>query len=98
MAPRPRTVILDPVTMPAASESFFNPRPASMEGLRIAFVDNTKPNFDIFCDRVEELLLRDHGVAEVQRFRKPGRTVGVAPEIIKKIKTATDFAVTGLGD
>lgn len=68
-----------------------------MAGIRVAFVDNTKPNFSIFCDRVEELLVSQYG-ATVARYRKPGRTVGVTQAIIDEIKSTCDFAITGLGD
>jgi hypothetical protein len=68
-----------------------------MEGIRVAFVDNTKPNFKEFCDRVEEILVERFN-ATVTRYRKPGRTVGVVQSIIDEIKEKCDFAITGLGD
>jgi len=93
-----KLIILDPVSLPNTKRHGLNPRPKNMKGLRIATVDNTKPNFNIFLDRVQELMLSDYGVAEVRRFRKPGRTVPVAPEIVAEIKANYDFAITGLGD
>jgi hypothetical protein len=92
------TIILDPVSLPKTKRLNLTSRPKSLSGLRIAFVDNTKPNFNIFCDRVEELLLSQYGVAEVKRYRKPGRTVPVAKGVIDEIKASCDFAITGLGD
>lgn len=89
--------ILDPVSLPQAIRLGLNARPKSMDGIRIAVVDNTKPNFNIFMDRVQAILEERYG-AKFLRHRKPGRTVGVAPEIIQKIKTEFDFAITGLGD
>jgi hypothetical protein len=68
-----------------------------MQGIRVAFVDNTKPNFKEFSDRVEELLVERFG-AKVTRYRKPGRTVGVIQSIVDEIKENCDFAITGLGD
>jgi hypothetical protein len=91
-------VILDPVSLPTTQRLSRNPRPKSLSGLRIAFIDNTKPNFSIFCDRVEQLLLSQYGVAEVKRYRKPGRTVGVSQSVIDEVKRTCDFAITGLGD
>ncbi len=90
-------VILDPVSIPITKRIGLNPRPKSMQGIRVAFVDNTKPNFDLFCNRVEEILVSQYG-AKVSRYRKPGRTVGVVQSIIDEIKENCDFAVTGLGD
>ena len=64
----------------------------------IATVDNTKPNFNIFLDRVQDILISDYQVKELKRFRKPGRTVPVAGDIIAEIQASCDFAITGLGD
>lgn len=75
-----------------------NIRPKSLKGLTIAFVDNTKPNFDIFCDKIQEILLKDYGVAEVKRYRKLGRTVGASQKDLDEIKATCDYAITGLGD
>ena len=91
------TTILDPVSLPKTTKLHLNPRPKAMAGIRVAFVDNTKPNFSTFCDRVEEILVGQYG-ASVARYRKPGRTVPVAQNIIDEIKETCDFAITGLGD
>ena len=93
-----RIVILDPVSLPKTKRIHLNPRPTDMAGLRVAMIDNTKPNFMPFLDRVEELLKSDYKVASVTRFRKPGRTVPVAQDIIAKVMAECDFAITGLGD
>ena len=92
------TVILDPVSIPTTKKLALTPRPQSIGGLRIAVVDNTKPNFNIFMDRIEELLLSRYGVGSVSRYVKPGRTVGVAANVVAEIKAKCDFAITGLGD
>ncbi len=93
-----RIVILDPVSMPKTKKLNLNPRPKSLEGLRVAVVDNTKPNFNIFMDRVERLLIDQYKVASVARYVKPGRTVGVSAAIVAEIKANCDFAIAGLGD
>ena len=91
-------VILDPVSVPITKKLSLNPRPKSLKGLNLAVVDNTKPNFNIFMDRVQELLIGKHGVASVARYVKPGRTVPVAANIVAEIKANYDFAIAGLGD
>jgi hypothetical protein len=88
---------MDPVGAQDAARIKLNSRPTAMTGLRIAFVDNTKANFDHFCDRVQELLPQ-YGVAEIKRYRKPGRTVGISQKVRDEIKATCDFAITGLGD
>jgi hypothetical protein len=91
-------VILDPVAKPTVKLLSLNARPTDIVGLRLAVVDNTKPNFNVFMDRVQEILLSHYHVASVERFVKPGRTVGVATSVVAEIKARTDFAITGLGD
>ena len=91
-------IILDPVSTPKIKKLSINPRPQKVEGLKVATVDNTKPNFSIFLDRIEELLVNQYKVASVSRYRKPGRTQPVAPEMIAEIKEKCDIAITGLGD
>jgi hypothetical protein len=91
-------IILDPVSRPKTTKIRLNARPKNIVGLRVAMVDNTKPNFSIFCDRLEELLISQYKVASVTRYRKPGRTEPVAQQIIDDIKEKCDIAITGLGD
>ena len=91
-------VILDPVSKPKLTKLSISPRPKNIEGLRLAMVDNTKPNFNIFLDRVEENLISQYKVASVIRYRKPGRTVALEQSVINEIKEKCDIAITGLGD
>ena len=93
-----KIVILDPVSRPKTTKIPINPRPDKIAGLRVATVDNTKPNFSVFLDRVEELLVGRYKVASVTRFRKPGRTEPIAQQMISEIKGRCDIVITGLGD
>jgi len=89
--------ILDPVSIPTVKRLGLNPRLTSLQGVHIAVVDNTKPNFDIFMDRVQEIMEERFG-AIFHRYRKPGRTVGVTHQVMDEIKEKCQFAITGLGD
>ena len=90
-------VILDPVSKPKVTKTSLSPRPNTIVGLRVAMVDNTKPNFSIFLDRVEERLANEHNVSVI-RYRKPGRTQPLDPQLIVEIKKKCDIAITGLAD
>ena len=72
------------------------PRPASLEGARVALLDINKRRDDEFLDRVEELL-RGRGASTFriakQIFSKPA-----APEIVRRIANRGDLAVEGLAD
>ena len=90
--------ILDPVSKPKVTKININPRPKNIEGLKVATVDNTKPNFSIFLDRIEDLLVNQYKVASITRYRKPGRTQQLAQDNINEIKQKCDIVITGLGD
>jgi hypothetical protein len=90
--------ILNPVSKPKVTKININPRPKNIAGLRVAMVDNTKPNFSIFLDRIEELLIGQYKVSSVTRYVKPGRTQPIAPQVITEIKEKCDIAITGSGD
>lgn len=90
--------LLDPRSKPDIKGVKRNPRLKTIEGITVGVVDNTKPNFDLFMDTVSEQLKSMFGVANVIRYRKPGRTMGASAEILKDIKEKCDFAITGLGD
>lgn len=91
-------VILDPVSRPVSEAVSINPRPTHIEGLRVGMLDNTKPNFNLFLDTVEEHLLKDYKVASINRYRKPGRTLPVDPAVMAELKEKCDIVITGLGD
>jgi len=91
-------IVLDPVSKPKLTKININPRPTNIAGLRVAMVDNTKPNFAQFLDTIEELLVNKYQVASVTRYRKPGRTMPLDSQVIAEIKKGCDIAVTGLGD
>ena len=58
------------------------PRPKSLEGICVGMLDNTKPNFDIFLDTVEALLLKNYKIGSIVRHKKPGRTVPVSAFVV----------------
>jgi len=67
-------------------------------GKTIGLLDNSKPNFDLFLDRVEELLRRDHQVGRVHRFRKSNAGVPVGEEVLKRVEGECDAVVNGSCD
>ena len=62
--------VLNPVALAAKLEFKNAPRIDSLEGKVIGFLDNGKPNFDLFLDKVEELLGERFKLAKVVRESK----------------------------
>ena len=94
----------DPVTIvnPAAedvTERFaLAPRVASLSGARVALIDNSKHNADRFLDTLATVLVRDHGVATIERYRKVSASVPTPPEVLSRLLEGSDAAVHGVAD
>ena len=82
------------VTAPVA----LAPAAASLRGARVALIDNSKHNADRFLDTVAALLVRDHGVATIERYRKVSASVPTPPEILRRLLEGSDAAVHGVAD
>ena len=90
------------VVNPAAedvSERFaLAPRVASLRGARVALIDNSKHNADRFLDMIANLLVSDHGVATIERYRKVSASVPTPPETLSRLLEGSDAAVHGVAD
>ncbi|MFC1917885.1 hypothetical protein ACFLXH_04455 [Chloroflexota bacterium] len=62
--------VLNPVASAAKLEFKNAPRMDNLEGKIIGFLDNSKPNFDLFLDRVEGLLGERVKLAKIVRENK----------------------------
>ncbi len=90
--------ILDPSAPVAMSEDLRTQSIDDLRGKVVAFIDNTKPNFDLLADAMSELLLRDHGVANVIRHRKRAPSDGASPEFLDDLVGRCDLVIAGSGD
>ena len=68
--------IFDPVGRSVASVRALTPRPASLAGITVGVIDNSKPNAGVLLGRVAELLVERAGAAEVRTGRKPSAAMG----------------------
>lgn len=75
----------------------FAARPASLAGTTVGLLDISKPKGAEFLDRVEELLVERHGVAEVVRLRKPTFTRPAPPDVLSQAERCGAVLVA-LGD
>ena len=71
------------------------PRPKSLEGLRVALLDNGKEFSDIVLDALAETLKRDYGVTNIKFWRKGFPAKG-AP-FIEEMAAESDVAISGVG-
>jgi hypothetical protein len=91
-----RRVLLDPTgeRNPAARARL--PRPAKLEGLRLALLDIAKPRGDLFLDRLEQHLTERGAV--VRRFMKPTFTKPAPIDLRQQIATTCDAVIEALAD
>ena len=74
------------------------PRVTSLNGLRVAVLDNTKWNGWKLLERTMSLLGEQSAFASVTRYKKEGFSVTAEPELIARIAAENDVALTGIGD
>ena len=90
--------LFDPTTPPAAHTLTLARRPASLAGLRLGLVDNTKFNSDKLLLKIGELLKQEYGVAQTTLYNKRNASVPAHEEIIADIRRSCDLVVAGIGD
>jgi len=90
--------IVDPAAEDVTERLALAPRVASLAGARVALIDNSKHNADRFLDTLATLLVRDHGVAKIERYRKASASVPTPPEVLSRLLEGCDAAVHGVAD
>lgn len=91
--------LFDPTSTPVQRDALaLPPRPASLRGVRLGLVDNTKINSDTLLGKLAERLARRHGavVSVITRKRSPSHAVDEAA--IEQLRRRADLAVSGIGD
>jgi hypothetical protein len=72
------------------------PRPASLNGLRLGVLDNSKPNADVLLLRVAELLAARADGVTIRTWTKPGSS---RPSMmIDEIASSVDVLLTASAD
>lgn len=73
-------------------------RPASLSGLRVGVLDNTKWNGWKLEQRITALLQPKFSLGQVTRYQKESFSRVAAPELLEKIAAESDVVLTGIGD
>jgi len=90
--------LLDPTAEVAPQALTCAPRVASLQGKRVALVDNTKFNSDRLLQQIGDVLKAEHGVAETRLWRKRNASVPVDDAMLAEIRMTCDAAIAGIGD
>ena len=73
-------------------------RPAQLDGLRLAVLDNTKWNANRLLRKATAKLLAEHRFAVVHHYRKASFSREAAPELVDEIAAENDLVLTAIGD
>jgi hypothetical protein len=95
-----RRTVFDPTvpsTFPSTTFSYA-PRPASLQGLRVGLVENTKFNSDVILLKIAERLAARYQVVMTHLERKKSSGHSVTPEAMATLRHCADFVIAGVGD
>jgi hypothetical protein len=90
--------VFDPCGVAEASAKPRAPRLESLEGRRLAVLDNTKWNGGKLLDALVDQLSRDIRFSHVNRYKKETFTKPAAPELMREIAANNDVAVIAIAD
>jgi hypothetical protein len=91
--------LLDPTGFDErAVDATLAPRPASLRGLRLGLLENTKVNAALLLSSVGRELQREHGVQAAVLFSKSYFGTPTEESLIQRILHNCDFVLAGVGD
>src|SRR6185295_15993458 len=90
--------VYDPRGVVTATAQPIAPRVGSLDGLRLAVLDNTKWNGNKLLRKATEKLAAAHRFAAINQYRKESFSKVAAPEIIRDIVANNDVVLTAIGD
>ncbi len=90
--------LLDPTLDASPRTVAWVPRPGSLDGKRVALIENTKFNSDRLLQKIGDILVREHGAASARMWRKRNASVPAHAEIIDEVRATADVMVAGIGD
>ncbi len=90
--------IYDPRGVVHAERLDVAPRVASVAGLRLGVLDNTKWNGWRVLERTAQIAGESAPFASVTRYKKESFSVNAEDELIARIAAENDIALIGIGD
>jgi hypothetical protein len=90
--------VLDPTAEPVAERAERVPRPASLEGKRVGFLDNSKQNSDKVLQYLDEMLRERYGIAASIHRRKPNASRVLPDELLEEMLRECDVVIPAVGD
>lgn len=98
MAKAEYLIVFDPRGRVDTERVELAPRVASLDGLRLGILDNTKWNANKLLRRTAALLGERHGFAATNYYRKESFSKAADPSLIAAIAAENDIILTAIGD
>jgi hypothetical protein len=92
------TPVYDPRGVVEAAPLSVAPRVKTLNGLRLALLDNTKWNAGKLLRGVRDRLAAKHAFAAVNYYRKESFAAAAAPDLLAQIAARNDIVLTAIGD
>jgi hypothetical protein len=90
--------IFDPTSRPVERAVEVASRPATLRGLRLGLVDNTKFNSDTLLRRLAGRLAHRHGVTVTVTNRKRSPSHEIDEGGVRALRAQADLVISGIGD
>jgi hypothetical protein len=90
--------VFDPRGRVDAERSMPAPRVATLDGLRLGILDNTKWNANRLLRKTAARLGEQHRFAAVNYYRKESFSKNADPALLAAIAGANDIVLTAIGD
>ena len=90
--------VYDPRGVVQAQPVTTAPRVKTLEGLRLALLDNTKWNANKLLRGARDRLAQKHAFTTINYYRKESFSLAAAPELIAEIAANNDVVITAIGD
>lgn len=74
------------------------PRLISLQGTKIALIDNTKHMASVFLSELRQLLQQKYEVREFEYYRKPHASVPIPPDVMQRLVVSCDAVIHGVAD
>ncbi len=90
--------VYDPRGVVEAEAVAIAARVASLDGLRLGVLDNTKWNGNRLLRGITERLSAAHELAAVNQYAKESFSKNALPELVDQIAAENDIVLTAIGD
>ena len=94
----PDLIVFDPRGVVETEPLALSERPATLDGLRLGVLDNTKWNANRLLRKTVAKLQQETSFAAVNYYRKESFSKEADPALIATIAADNDIAVTAIGD